>query len=160
MHTTNTSFVASSVQEQNKQVVRQFFEAFDRHDTERIRQLVSSTNYTFHFLGMPPMDWNGHKQFIIAITNAFPDVHHEIVDMVAEGEGKVATRFNITGTHKGELQGIPPTGKKTSFGGMQFCAIIDGKIIEIWANVDMMGMMQQIGAIHAETYADTSTARS
>ncbi len=82
MHTTDTSFVASSVQEQNKQVVRQFFEAFDRHDTERIGQLVSSTDYTFHFLGMPPMDWNGHKQFIIAITNAFPDVHHEIVDIV------------------------------------------------------------------------------
>ena len=65
---------------------------------------------------MPAMDWNGHKQFIIAITNAFPDVHHEIIDMVAEGEDKVADRFNITGTHKGELQGIPPTGKKVSFG--------------------------------------------
>ena len=160
MHTINTSFVSSSVQEQNKHVVRQFFEAFDRHDTERIGRLVSNTDYTFHFLGMPPMDWNGHKQFIIAITNAFPDVHHEIVDIVAEGEDKVADRFNITGTHKGEFQGISPTGKKTSFGGMQFCTIKNGKIIEIWANVDMMGMMQQIGAIPAETYADTSTAHS
>jgi steroid delta-isomerase-like uncharacterized protein len=152
--------VASSVQEQNKQVVRQFFDAFDRHDTERIGQLVSSTDYTFHFLGMPPMDWNGHKQFIIVITNAFPDVHHEIVDIVAEGEDKVADRFNITGTHKGEFQGIPPTGKKTSFGGMQFCTIKNGKIIEIWANVDMMGLMQQIGAIPAETHASSNTARS
>ena len=160
MHTTNPSFVASSVQEQNKQMVRQFFEAFDRHDTERIGQLVSSTDYTFHFLGMPPMDWNGTKQFIIAITNAFPDVHHEIVDIVAEGEDKVADRFNITGTHKGEFQGISPTGKKTSFGGMQFCTIKNGKITEIWANVDIMGLMQQIGAIPAESHADTSTARS
>jgi steroid delta-isomerase-like uncharacterized protein len=158
MHTTNTSFVASFTQEQNKQVVRQFFEAFDRHDTERIGQLVSSTDYTFHFLGMPPMDWNGHKQFIIAITNAFPDVHHDIVEMIAEGEDKVADRFNITGTHKGEFQGIPPTGKKTSFGGMQFCTIKNGKITEIWANVDMMGLMQQIGTIPATSSASGSNS--
>ena len=97
------------------------------------------------------MDWNGYKQFIIAITNAFPDVHHEIVEMIAEGDNKVADRFNITGTHKGEFQGIPPTGKKTSFGGMQFFTIINGKITEIWANVDMMGLMQQIGVIPATT---------
>jgi predicted ester cyclase len=55
---------------------------------------------------------DGHKQFIIAIINAFPDVHHEIIDMVAEGEDKVADRFNITGTHEGEIQGIPPLAKK------------------------------------------------
>jgi ketosteroid isomerase-like protein len=70
-----------SAEEQNKQLVRQFFEAFDRQDTERIGQLISSSNYSLHIPGMPPMDWNGHKQFIIAITNAFPDVHHDIVDM-------------------------------------------------------------------------------
>jgi steroid delta-isomerase-like uncharacterized protein len=138
-----------SSEEQNKQVARQFFEAFDRHDTERIGQLVSSTNYSFNFSGMPPMDWNGHKQFIIAVTNAFPDVHHDIVDMVAEGEDKVAIRFDVTGTHKGEFQGIPPTGKKVSFSGMDFFTIINGKITEIWVSVDMMGLMQQVGAIPA-----------
>jgi steroid delta-isomerase-like uncharacterized protein len=150
--------MASSAQEQNKQVVRQLFEAFDRHDTERIGQLVSSTNYSLHFLGMPPKDWNGHKQLIIATTNAFPDVHHDIEDMAAEGEDKVAVRFNITGTHKGEFQGIPPTGKKVSFGEMAFFTIIDGKIIEIWANVDMMGLMQQIGAIPTSTSPAAGTS--
>jgi steroid delta-isomerase-like uncharacterized protein len=152
--------MASSAQEQNKQVVRQFFEAFDRHDTERIEQLVSSTNYSFHFSGIPTMDWNGHKQFIVAVTNAFPDVHHDIVDMVAEGEDKVAVRFDATGTHKGEFQSIPPTSKKVSFGGMNFFTIINGKITEIWGSEDVMGLMQQIGAIPAETHADSSTARS
>ena len=112
---TTDSKLMGSVQEENKQMVRQFFEAFDRHDTERIGQLVSSTDYTFHFLGMPTMDWNGHKQFIIAITNAFPDVHHEIVEMIAEGEDKVADRFNITGTHKGEFQGNTPDWQENIF---------------------------------------------
>ena len=54
------------------------------------------------------MDWNGHKQFFTAFTNSFPDLHHKIVDMVAEGD-KVSVRFNVTGTHKGEFQFIQPT---------------------------------------------------
>jgi steroid delta-isomerase-like uncharacterized protein len=152
---------SSSAQEQkNKQVVRQFFEAFDRHDTERMDQLVSSTNYSFHFSGIPPMDWNGHKQFIVSVTNAFPDVHHDIVDMVAEGEDKVAVRFDATGTHKGEFQGIPPTSKKVSFGGMNFFTIINGKVAEEWVIVDTMGLMQQIGAISAPHGSSSSAARS
>jgi steroid delta-isomerase-like uncharacterized protein len=151
--------MASSAREQNKQVIRQFFEAFDRHDTERIEQLVSSTNYSFHTLGMPPLDWNGHKQFIIAVTNAFPDIHHDIVGLVAEGEDKVAVRFDATGTHKEEFQGIPPTGKKVSFGGMNFFTVIDGKVAEEWVIVDMLGLMQQIGAIPA-LHASSSAAGS
>ena len=93
------------------------------------------------------MDWNGHKQVIVAFISAFPDVHHDIVEMVAEGEDKVAIRMNVTGTHKGEFQGVPQSGKKVSFGRMFFFTIIDGKITEIWVSLDMIGLMQQIGAI-------------
>jgi steroid delta-isomerase-like uncharacterized protein len=145
----------ASAQEQNKQVVRQFFEAADRQDIDRMGQLVSSTNYSFHFPGMPPMDWNTHKQFFTAFTSSFPDLCHEIVELVAE-EDKVAVRFNVTGTHKGELQGIPPTGKKVSFGAMDFITLMNGKIAEDWLSVDMMGLMQQIGAIPANAHASTS----
>jgi steroid delta-isomerase-like uncharacterized protein len=153
--------MASSAQEQNKQVVRQFFEALNRQDTERIGQLVSSINYSFHFPGMPPMDWKGDKQFIAAINNAFPDLRNNIVAMVAEGD-KVAVRFNVTATHKGEFQGIPPSGKKVSFSGMAFITVINGKVAEEWAIADMMRLMQQIGAIPTppSPAADSSTARS
>jgi steroid delta-isomerase-like uncharacterized protein len=146
-----------SKQEQNKQVVHQFFDAYNRHDAERMSQLVSSnTNYFFHLPGMPlSMDWNGRKQFVAAAIKAFPDIDHHILDTVAEGD-KVAVRFNITGTHKGEFQGIPPTGKEISIDGMDFLTIIDDKIAEEWLNSDMMGLMQQIGAIPASS----STARS
>jgi ketosteroid isomerase-like protein len=43
--------------QRNKQVVRQLFEATDKQDIEQMGQLISSTNYLFHFPGMPPMDW-------------------------------------------------------------------------------------------------------
>jgi steroid delta-isomerase-like uncharacterized protein len=146
-------------QQRNKQVVRQLFEATDRHDIERMRQLISITNYLFHFPGMPPMDWNTTKQFSTALASSFPDLGHEIVDMVAEGD-KVAVRLNVTGTHKGELQGIPPTGKKVSFSAMDFITLIDGKVAEEWLNADIMGLIQQIGAISTTSRATSSTAGS
>jgi steroid delta-isomerase-like uncharacterized protein len=153
---------AQDQQRRNKQVVRQYFEAYDRHDTERIGQLVSSGNYTFHLSGMPsPMDWNATKQFYTAAWSAFPDLHHDILDIVTEGEDKVAVHYNIIGTHKGELQGIPPTGKEVSFGAMDFIILIDGKVAEEWEIADTMGLMQQIGAIpSAPPFADSRSSNT
>jgi steroid delta-isomerase-like uncharacterized protein len=138
-----------SVQEKNKQLVLQLFEAGDRQDIESMEKLVSTTNYTLHFSGMPTtMDWNGHKQFLAAINSAFVDIHHDLGDILAEGEDKVAVRWNnITATHIGEFQGIPPSGKNVSFSAMHFLTIKEGKIVEHWVNADIMGLMQQIGAI-------------
>jgi steroid delta-isomerase-like uncharacterized protein len=146
-----------SKQEQNKQLVSQFFETLDRQDTEMMDQLVSSTNYSLHFSGMPPMDWNENKkEFLAPFTKAFPDLRRNIVDMVAEGD-KVAVSINVTGTYKGEFQGIPPTGKQVSFTAMDILTIIDGKITEEWATADMMGLMQQIGAIPARSATSSNS---
>src|SRR5215211_4241922 len=70
-------------EQQNKQVVRRFFEALNRQDTERMDQLVSSNRYSLHFSGMPPMDWNGNKkEFLDPFAKAFPDLHRNIADMM------------------------------------------------------------------------------
>ena len=134
-------------EEANKQVARQFFELLGRNDIGRMEQLlVSSAHYCFQPSGMQPMDWNGHKQLLDTIMKAFPDLHHDIKDMVAEGD-KVAVRLNVTGTHKGEFQGKPPTGRKLSLDEMAFLTIIDGRITEGWVTSDTLSLMQQIGAI-------------
>jgi steroid delta-isomerase-like uncharacterized protein len=152
--------VSLSKQEQNKQLVSQFFETLDRQDTEMMDQLVSSTNYSLHFSGMPPMDWNENKkEFLAPFTKAFPDLRRNIVDMVAEGD-KVAVSINVTGTYKGEFQGIPPTGKQVSFTAMDILTIIDGKITEEWATADMMGLMQQIGAIPARSATSSNSSNT
>lgn len=65
---------------------------------------------------------------------------------MAEGD-KVAVRFTITGTHKGEFQGIPPTGKEVFINCINFLTVLDGTIVEEWSNSDMTGLMQQIEAI-------------
>jgi steroid delta-isomerase-like uncharacterized protein len=147
----------SAQEEQNKQIVRQFFVALDRQDTEKMDQLVSSNDYSLHFSGMPPMDWNGNKkEFLTPFNKAFPDLRRHIVDMVAEGD-KVAVSINVTGTYKGEFQGIPATGKQVSFTAMDILTIIDGRVTEEWATADMMGLMQQIGAIPARSASNSSS---
>ncbi|HEX2231207.1 MAG TPA: ester cyclase [Nitrososphaeraceae archaeon] len=141
-------------------MVRQFFEASNEQDTKRMDQLVSRTNYSFHFSGMPlPMDWNQHKQFLSPFTIAFPDLRLNIEDMVAEGN-KVAVRVTAGGTHKGELQGISPTDKQVTFTTMDFLTIIDGKVTEEWATADITGLMQQIGAMPASSPANSNAASS
>jgi steroid delta-isomerase-like uncharacterized protein len=143
-------------QEQNKHLVRQFFEALDKHDTERMDQLVSGTKYSLHFSGMPPLDWNANKrEFLDPFDKAFPDLTRNIVDIVAEGD-KVAVSVNVTGTYKGEFQGIPATGKQVSFTAMDILTITEGKITEEWATADMMGLMQQIGAIPPRSASSSS----
>jgi steroid delta-isomerase-like uncharacterized protein len=142
------SFSAEEQEQKNKDVAYQLFEAHNRQDIEKMGQLVSSSNnnYSFHLPGMPPMDWNGHKQLLAVLFNAFPDFYHKLEDMVAEGD-RVAVRFTITATHRGEFQGIPPTGKQISIGGTDFLTIAGGKITEEWVSIDMMGWMQQLGVI-------------
>ncbi|MFL6381785.1 MAG: ester cyclase [Nitrososphaeraceae archaeon] len=152
--------VASSSSEQgelNKQLVRQFFKLLDQHNIDRIGQLfVSNNNYSFHIGGMPHVDWNEHKRLLAITINAFPDLHHEIEDIVTEGD-KVAVRLTVTGTHKGEFRGIPPTGKKLYLDEMGFITITDGKITEGWISADSMRLMHQIGVtLQPSSYSDTT----
>jgi predicted ester cyclase len=87
-----------------------------------MEQLVSISDYSFHSLGMSPINWNATKQFLTAFWNAFPELSHKIEDIMAEGD-KVALHVINTGTHKGEFLGIPPTDKKVSFVGVGFLTI-------------------------------------
>ena len=66
--------------------------------------------------------------------------------MVVEGD-KVAIRWTMSGTHKGEIEGIPPTGKKMTIWGISIERIVGGKFVETWETYDTMGFMQQLGLV-------------
>ena len=92
----------------------------------------------------------GLKAFITDNHRMFPDIHHQIEDMVAEGD-KVAVRFSGGGTHKGDLVGpvglVPATNKKVHWRGMNIFTFKNGKIIEANGLTDNMELMQQLGAV-------------
>lgn len=86
------------------------------------------------------------KRLFAKLWCAFPD-HHEIIDdMVAEGD-KVATRVTWTGTHQGEFQSIPATGKQVTLKAITIYRIAGRKVVEVWEEADILGMMRQLGVI-------------
>jgi predicted ester cyclase len=86
------------------------------------------------------------KRDVTEIRRAFPDYAGTNVEQIAEGE-KVANRFVFLGTHLGEFEGISPTGKRVEFIGHSIDRVVEGKIVESWVEVDMLGVMQQLGAL-------------
>ncbi len=87
------------------------------------------------------------KRFFVMLRSGFPDFQVTIEDIFA-GEGKkVVLRFTFHGTHEGEFTGFAPTGKQVTMAGIDIFRIADGKIVELWNQEDVLGMMQQIGAV-------------
>lgn len=91
-----------------------------------------------------PPGGEGVKMIATMFRNAFPDYWMRIQFLVAE-EDRVAARFAQGGTHQGELMGIPPTGKTVQWSEIGILRIADGKVVESWYDVDMLGLMQQLG---------------
>jgi predicted ester cyclase len=80
----------------------------------------------------------------VMLRTAFPDLHFEIEELVAEGD-LVAGRLSMSGTHEGPLMGTPPTGHSVRQDHMHFVRFWDGKAVEHWGVRDDLGMMQQLG---------------
>lgn len=96
--------------------------------------------------GVPP-NRDGVKMFVQTFRDAFPDMKATTVAVVVEGD-EAWMQSTITGTHKGEFMGIPPTNKKfeiTAFDRVKFDK--DGKAIEHWGAEDDLGMMTQLGLV-------------
>jgi predicted ester cyclase len=95
-----------------------------------------------------PLGAEGVRTVVSLFRSAFPDFHMTIEDLIAEGD-KVVGRFTENGTHQGEFMGIAPTGRRAQFTEIGILRIGDGKVVESWFETDMLGLMQQLGAVRA-----------
>jgi steroid delta-isomerase-like uncharacterized protein len=80
------------------------------------------------------------------LYRAFPDLHITVEDVIEEGD-KVVVRDTVTGTHLGDFNGLPPTGKSVSYGEIFIIRFTNGRIAEIWGVVDIFTQMRQLGII-------------
>jgi steroid delta-isomerase-like uncharacterized protein len=130
----------------NKELIRRFYnEVANQKNLAAIDELYAASAVE-HVPGSPPLDREGIKQFLGMVLTAFPDLHETIEDAIAEGD-RVVTRSPYRGTHKGSFQGIPTTGKQVTITGIHLTRVVDGKMVEDWAGLDQLGMLQQIGVI-------------
>ncbi len=137
-----------TTEERNKRIVRRFVEEFQSGADETVADQILADDFVDRspFPGVSP-DREGVKRLFGALRAAFPDLRAEIHDQLAEGD-RVATRKTFRGTHRGEFLGIPPTGQAVAFDVIDFVRMeSNGRIAEQWNVVDLMGLMQQLGAL-------------
>ena len=90
-----------------------------------------------------PVNKEGFKQFIYLLWKGFPDIKIIFDDIIIEGN-KVACRYYLTGTHKGEFMGRQPTDKQFKVNGVTIFYFRSSKVVERWNLVDMMSLMEQL----------------
>ena len=105
---------------------------------ERIELFSETSNHGPEGLKAAAAGWRG----------AFPDAHLTIDQIIAEDD-KVACEWTFTGTHKGELNGTPPTGKTVKVTGLSIIDFADGKMTKEIVAADMLGLMKQLGVFSA-----------
>lgn len=130
--------------EENKAIVRRFHEEiWNKGNLDAIDELVSPNLDRHHHQSRGS---DSFKEFVIKERTVFPDFNVTVEDLIAEGD-KVVVRRTNRGTHMGEWLGVSATGKKTEVATIAIFRIADGKIEEIWAQNDRLGLLQQIGAV-------------
>ncbi|HEX9038608.1 MAG TPA: ester cyclase [Ktedonobacterales bacterium] len=136
--------------EDNKALVRRFqdsmLEAMRSGNTASVPDTVAP-DCVFDMPGMPTT-LEGMLQMLPAFHTAFHDMQLTLGEMLAEGD-KVAYRVTATATHTGEFMGIPATGKRVTFTETHIDQIANGKLVRHDGDMDLLGMLQQLGAIPA-----------
>ena len=130
----------------NKALVRRFVEdVLNRGEVGLLDELVADDHIDHGPLGNH-CGLESIRRDLLTCRAGFPDLTFEIVELVAEGD-RVARRFVATGTHLGNYLGAPPTGRPVRVTGLAIDRIAAGKLAETWSNLDLFGLLRQIGAI-------------
>jgi steroid delta-isomerase-like uncharacterized protein len=133
--------------EDNKAFMQRFTE-FINTGSEKLAAEVVSPDAIFYVPGSPePMRGPaGYLTIIRMMRSGFPDIQWTLEEMITEGD-KVAARFIMRGTHRGPFFGVPPTGKPIEVQAMNFYRLSGGQIVEERGQPDLLGLLQQIGAV-------------
>ena len=135
--------------EDNKALLRRLIDEIVNKGNLAVADQLIASDYVYRSPGSPDVRGpEGFKQLVQMYRSAFPDLTMSVEEQIAEGD-KVATRWMATGTQRGELMGVPPSGKQVSVMGMVISRCAGGRIVEEVELIDALGMLQQLGAIPA-----------
>jgi steroid delta-isomerase-like uncharacterized protein len=132
--------------ESNKRIMERFTREFLTTGDAVLAEEIISLDIVMHFAGQQQRGRDAYLAIVAANGDAFPDLLWTVEEMVAEGD-TVAVRYTMTGTHRGSFAGVPPTDKAVVAQSMAFYRLADGKIVEERAQLDMLGVLQQLGAV-------------
>ncbi len=136
--------------EENKALARRLYDVFNQAlrtgDVAALSTVLSADTVDHNPAPGQAPGLEGVKQVFSQFRAAFPDLQFMVADMIAEGD-KVASRITSSGTHKGDFQGLPATGKQVTLAGIDILRIAGGKVVERWGEFDNLGLLQQLGVV-------------
>jgi len=121
--------------EENKARVRRYFE-----------ETLSKGNLSFVDEIADGAMAESLKRGAAGLRSSFADMHDQVQDQLADGD-QVVTRFAGGGVHRGVFMGVAPTGKTVTWTGISIDRFVAGKIVERWTQIDVLGVLQQLGAV-------------
>ena len=129
----------------NKQIIRRYYnDLWNKWNLALANELVASDVSFRGSLAVEVQGLEGFKSYMNMVRAAFPDFHNTIEDLIAE-DSKVVARLTYNATHRGEIFGVAPTGKKIEYSGVAIFHIVDHKIVNGWVLGDTPSLMRQIG---------------
>jgi predicted ester cyclase len=139
---------------ENKELVSRFYATIDAVQQMSPISRFVSVGFTAHVAGIPsPLDAAGLGHFGDAFYAAFPGLRHDVEEMVCDGD-RVCTRLVARGTQTRELNGpqgtIPASDREMAMKAMTICRVNDGRVAELWIEMDLLGALQQLGVIPRE----------
>jgi steroid delta-isomerase-like uncharacterized protein len=133
---------------------RYYDEVINKKDTAAIDAFIDPQMVDHAAPPSLPGGIEGQRQVASMYMTAFPDTHFTVEDMIAEGD-KVVVRLSVSATQHGAFMGLPPTGKHVAFTGIDIIRIAGGKLVERWAETDMLGLLQQLGFVPSPKQASS-----
>jgi len=133
-----------NIEDQNIALAKQIWAEGDNRNLDFLDEVCTS-DYKCRFpSNSNPINREEHKKLWQSFNEAFPNLTH-IIEEIYASDDIVVARITISGTHKGEFTGIPPTGKEVKFGAIEICRFSNNKFAEFWADADVIGLYQQLG---------------
>jgi steroid delta-isomerase-like uncharacterized protein len=132
--------------EDNRTAARGWIDAFNARDDD-----AEAASRTADYIAHAPdsiqtemLHSEAWTEFLGVFLEGFPDLQLEVQDAVAD-EAMTAQRILFTGTHTGPFRGLPPTGRKVRFSGIEINRMTDGKVAEHWFQLDSVTLFEQLG---------------
>lgn len=136
------------MQDANKQVVLDCWDSANRRDASGFDRYYDE-NVLFHSVDGDIQGRENVKAYLMGFVTALPDLKLTVEDIFGEGD-RVFSRARLEGTHMGEFNGIPPTGKHVDLRWLMNAARIEnGKIVEEWEICDQLSILRQLGLAEA-----------
>ena len=130
----------------NRNLIRRFYdELWNPWNFAKAEEILAPEIIFRGTLGSETRGREGFCNYMRQVQRAFPDFHNAVEEMIAERD-RVVVRALYSGTHRGEIFGVAPTGKKIAYSGAAFFRIAEGKVAEGWVLGDLLSLLRQLGA--------------